>query len=101
MKEFPDRLKVTNKSNFNIIYEKRVLCYLRRNIYEHMIREDENSYFDLDKFNSKYIQDMDKLHVLLKIVICELNILGWKCKTSFGDTGLFIYSSNELPKSCW
>ena len=36
-----------------------------------------------------------------EIVKSELVKLGWKCKTSFGGTGLFIYSTEEPPPSCW
>jgi len=31
----------------------------------------------------------------------ELEELGWKCKKSFGQTALFIYSTENPPPSCW
>ena len=54
MKEFPNILNENNKNKFPVIYYNRVLCYLRKKIYEHMIKEDENNYFDLDSFCSLY-----------------------------------------------
>ena len=38
---------------------------------------------------------------LVKEVIPELEKNGWKCKTSFGGTGLFIYSSENPPPNCF
>ena len=34
-------------------------------------------------------------------IIEELQELGWKCKTSFGGTGLFIYSTENPPPNCY
>ena len=100
MKEFPHTLDVNNKDNFPKIYYKRILYYFRRDIYEHIIREDENNYFDLEKFQKQYKLTVENRDKMAKIIIEELETLGWKCKLSFGDTGLFCYS-DEKPKSCW
>lgn len=102
MKEFPSRLNVNNKNNFSTYYYERQLCYLRRNIYEHMISKDENSYFELDKFSRNYLDNnTDLITRMTDVVISELEKLGWKCKTSFGGTGLFIYSTEKPPPSCF
>ena len=90
MQQFPTTLDVNNRNNFPEIHKNKMLCLLRQKIYEHIIKEDENTYFDIDKINSELI------HVIME----ELIQLGWKCKLSFGGTALFIYSDN-LPKSCW
>ena len=100
MKEFPDILNVKEKEKFPTIYYNRVLCYLRRDIYEHVISHDENSYFDLDKFSRTYYKD-SKISELSESIIPELEKLGWKCKLSFGGTALFIYSTDKAPASCW
>jgi hypothetical protein len=101
MIEFPQRLNVQNKDNFKEYNYSRVLCYLRRDIFEHMIREDENIYFDLDIFSKKYLnKNTDDLKTMTTLVMGELKKLGWSCKTSFGDTGLFIYSTDAPPPSC-
>lgn len=108
MKEFPDfinpeLLKVNIEFYKNILIEDK----LRNAIYEFLIlRKDENEYFDIDKFNSKIIEEISfgKNEYILKIInkiMNELRGIGWKVQLSFGDTGLFIYSSEEKPKSCW
>lgn len=101
MKEFPSILDVKYKDNFPDAYYNRVLFYLRRDIYEHIISEDENNYFDLEKFQIKYKLSTENRDKMGQQIIKELEKLGWKCKLSFGDTGLFIYSSENPPKSCW
>lgn len=99
MKVFPSILNVKNNDNFKQIHYNRVLCYLRKEIYEHIISKDENSYFEIDKFGLKYsFQISDNM---INIIIQELNLLGWKCKLSFASTALFIYSTLTPPPSCW
>ena len=105
MKKLPKILDVKNKDMFSEIYYNRVLCYLRKDLYEHIISNDENSFFDIEKFvrlyynNQKYsIELTDKFTINIK---GELEKLGWKCKLSFGGTGLFIYSTDNPPPSCW
>ncbi|GAF77758.1 unnamed protein product [marine sediment metagenome] len=102
MKSFPNKLLPTNKINFYSYRYNRVLCYFRKEIYEHMLKGDENNYFELDRFSKQYLDnDTNTLKKMTTRIIQELETLGWKCKTSFGDTGLFIYSSEDPPKSCW
>jgi hypothetical protein len=105
MKEFPNILNVKNKDIFPDIFYNRVLCYFRKDIYEHIISNGENSYFDLEKFGRAYFKDQkDRVDLVKKLsdnIIKELVILGWKCKVSFGGTALFIYSTENQPPSCW
>lgn len=103
MKEFPHRLHVNNKDQFSTYLYDRSLCYLRRDIFEHLIiRKDENSYFELDRFCKQYLNNnTEMLENMRTTVMNELCALGWKCKTSFGDTGLFIYSTEDPPSSCY
>jgi hypothetical protein len=63
-------------------------------------RTSENEYFSLDEFKAKIKNDktFDKI---VESICEELKILGWKCKTSFGGTGLFIYSTESPPPSCF
>ena len=104
MKVFPDVLNVKHKDGFPSVYYNRVMCYLRKAIYEHMISHDENSYFDLEKFGRIYFTTDKREELITKMGIGikkELTEMGWKCKLSFGETALFIYSSENHPKSCW
>ena len=41
------------------------------------------------------------MHEIMSIVTNELIALGWNCKYSYNDTGLFIYSTDTPPPSCW
>ena len=100
MQTFPTTLTVDNRNNFTNMHNNRMLCILRKKIYHHIIKEDENTYFDLDTFDTRYVKDKKINSEIIQVIISELHELGWKTKLSFGGTGLFIYSEN-LPKSCW
>lgn len=105
MKEFPNILNTKHKDSFSELHYNRVLCYLRKAVYEHIISHDENSYFDLEKFGRLHFKERknrEELVIKLSLVIQkELEKLGWKCKCSFGGTALFIFSSEKPPASCW
>jgi hypothetical protein len=105
MKEFKNSIHMSNKSNFQDIYYSRVLCYLRKNVFEHILREKENDYFDLEKFGYLYFKNQNNREELVKklsiTIMDELQELEWKCKLSFGGTALFIYSTDDKPVSCW
>lgn len=100
MKQFPGFLKVKNKENFATLNHERLKCYLRRDLYEHIISHEEKDYFSLDEFN-KRVNNMALTKQLVNEVISELENLDWKCKTSFGGTGLFIYSTENPPPNCF
>ena len=101
MKSFPENINAKNKDKFPALLYERAKCYLRRNLYEHILKEEEKSYFCLDKFSKEWINDIEKTKDLVKEIIPELEKLGWKCKLSYNDTGLFIYSTQEPPTNCW
>lgn len=98
MNSFPSEINKDNKENFNNLFNNMVLCMIREDIYRLLIsRKDENEYIDLDKYYSKYGKNIN----IIDTIITELNQLGWKTKLSFGDTGLFVYSTENPPTSCW
>ena len=101
MKEFTNIINVNNKKNFPDVLFNRVICYLRRDIYEHIISQEENNYFDLDVFRIKHKLDKQKILKMVETLVKELTDLNWKCKLSFGSTALFIYSTQKPPPSCW
>jgi hypothetical protein len=111
MKKFPSHINIKNKTlvmqpyknNFEEINYQRILELLRKEIYEHLIsRKDENDYFDIEIFCKRYnYTEKENFSKILKIVLTEITELGWKTQLSFGDTGLFIYSTKEKPSSCW
>ena len=98
MNSFPSEINKDNKENFNNLFNNMVLCMIREDIYRLLIsRKDENEYVDLDKYYSKYGKNTN----IIDNIITELNQLGWKTKLSFGDTGLFVFSTENPPTSCW
>lgn len=114
MLKFPDEINIIGKTlvddnidyktNFETINYKRLISTFRNDIYNLIIgRKDENDYFDLQMFVEQNNCDINNNNIkkLFKTVILELNNLGWKTKLSFGNTGLFIYSTDILPSSCW
>jgi hypothetical protein len=60
-----------------------------------MLLRNELDYYDLDLFNKTHVKDINNVMKMVKIVIQELTNLGWKCKLVYGDTGLFIYSTEH------
>ena len=111
MKKFPEHINIKNKTiiiqpyknNFEEINYQRILELLRKEVYEHLInRKDENDYFDIEIFCKRHnYTEKDNFLKILKTVLTELADFGWKTQLSFGDTGLFIYSTKEKPSSCW
>lgn len=101
MKNFPSILNAENMKNFPEINFNRLKCYLRRDLYEHIISHKEDDYFLIDEFNDKRVNNLMITKKLVLDIIPELEKLGWKCKISFGGTGLFIYSTEKPPKNCF
>ena len=103
MKSFPEHVNVNNIHNFSKINYERILGIFRQEIYETLLtRKDENDYIDLDVFSRKNCKNKSCIiNKVVDTVILELQELGWKTKLSFADTGLFIYSTDNPPTSCW
>jgi hypothetical protein len=105
MKEFPNRMHVDNKDNFPQLFYDRYLCYLRRDIFELLINRngDENNFLCLDTWCRNNIQNRkDLMGQMRDTVIKEIEeTTKWKCKLSYGGTGLFVYSTDEPPSSCF
>lgn len=101
MKTFPEHLNCKKQHLFHSFNVERVEELFRNEIYDFIIsRDTENEYFDIDIFNIKN-NSLKFSDIFVDKIINELHQLGWKTKLSFGNTGLFIYSTDELPSSCW
>jgi len=101
MKTFPNELNSKNKTNFFKLYRERTKCYLRRELYEHILSNHESNYFVIENFAEKYANGNSALVIeLLNELIAELNNLNWNCTFSFGNTGLFIWSDKK-PDNCF
>lgn len=103
MNKLDKSLNVKNKDLFNSYNDIRIKDKINQEIFDLLIsRDSENEYYDLDKFASINLdRNIKKMHEIMELVIIELQELGWNCKYSFNETGLFIYSTETVPPSCW
>lgn len=101
MNSFPDTIKVGNKSSFSQTKKEYYTSLLRKELYLHILNDNENDFFDINQFNKKYLNDEFMCEAIFSIVISELQEMGWKYKVSFGGTGLFLYTSENAPACAW
>lgn len=101
MNNFPNYLSPNQKSDFIFHLHSYYLQKLRENIYLILLKGNENEFFDLDTFNRSNVNDMSLTKSLTDQIVIELESLGWKTKYSYGDTALFIYSTEEAPIGAW
>ena len=100
MERFSEEIIPDNKASFEAIKYTRVLGFLREKITSNILEGDENNYFDLFAFSRRHNLTDSTMTNMREAVSNELKELGWEVKTSFGGTGLFVYSSEEPPPSC-
>ena len=101
MKSFPKSFLVSNKKNLHKLFFDESLLLFRRSIFEHVISNEETSYFEVDNWCRKHLKnDDDLMKTFVTIIRKELEDFGWKTHLSFGATGLFIYS-DEKPVNCY
>ena len=99
MRKIPAELNANNKETFTELRNLDILEKICEDVCNFLIhRTDENEYIDLDKY---YIRYGKLCFPLVEKIITQLNELNWKTKLSFGDSGLFIYSTEDPPRSCW
>lgn len=101
MNKFPEHLKPENKCNFSHLKYEMLLSNMREKIFELVLSGNENNYFEVDNFSRMYKLKKCQVDEMIITVTKELEQLGWKIKTSFGGTGLFIYSTDIPPPSCF
>jgi len=103
MDSFPSNIHVDNIKNFSSIQYDIAINSFRKEVYETIIkRKDESDYIDLDIFERRFCKNNSIcLKKIVKQICSELEELGWKTKLSYGDTGLFIYSTENPPHNCW
>jgi|UniRef100_A0A6C0CYZ3 hypothetical protein len=100
MNKFPGEIGVNHKDNFSEYYMRFILQNLRQAIYKHILQDDENNCFDLENFcRSQSIKLTSIIEFVKTQIVPELVKLGWKYKFAYGETALFIYSSENPPVS--
>jgi len=90
-------LDVKNKDGFKNLLREEHMMIMEREIRYFMLKGKESDFYDLDKFNRQYIKNMEETHSMVKTVQEKLKNLGWNTYLGFGDTGLYIYSTEEKP----
>lgn len=107
MNNFPDSIDIREnkkKLGFDDIFYDLYLSYLRTDIFKYMIKhhKDENNYFDIDLWCRNNIGgDTILVNKMISKIISELEKKGWNCKLSFGETALFIFSTEKPPSLCF
>jgi len=101
MDNFSEQLSPDNKPNFKSLYDTYWKKCIRDEIYKKIISGDEADFFDYDCFARKNFLKVDSIRTLVYQIIDELKELGWKIKTTYGDTVLFIYSTDVHPRGAW
>lgn len=94
-------LDVSNKQNFATIRRNEMKVKMRKHIRHMMLEGNESDFFDLDHFNRNYVKDTALSSMILHEICEELHALGWKTFLGFGGTGLYVYSSEELPPGAY
>lgn len=98
MREFPTKFTPAKEERFRVYHVERCMCYLRREIYEHILsRKDVTDYFQLDKFASTYKLTEAEMVSISETVSQELVQLGWQTGFGFGHTGMFVYADASNP----
>jgi hypothetical protein len=92
---------VSNKQNFSELLDARKFNLLKKEICEFILQGKEDSFYDLDDFNRLHVKNMKKTLNMAKTISEELHCLGWKTFLGYGETGLFIYSSEEKPHNAY
>ena len=104
MDRLPDKLIPKNQSQFSEYKLQRELRKLRQRVVEFMVNNErtqdgKRTVFDLksvssnDMYSYAHIDDR-----LIESIRSELHTLGWKTKTAYCNTTLFIYDNeDEVP----
>jgi len=98
MNTFPYHL--SDPQTFASTLDQYLLQKMRKKIYRHILRNNQNDFFDIELFNRTHVSDMKKTESFSENIIEELKLLGWKTFIGYGGTGLFFYDK-ELPSSAW
>lgn len=98
MKKFPNKMIPSNENKFKEYLYNRNICFLRKEIYEFILRKiDNNDFFNISEFDNKYINNREITYKMISEIIIELENIGWICSLYYGNTGLFIYNKDNKP----
>lgn len=90
-----EKINVNNKEHFSEIRFVYYLERLKTEIYEFVLNDEENEFFDLCKFFKDKKLSEEQREEMCKDIRVELGNLGWNTKLVYGKTGLYIYSTKS------
>lgn len=101
MKSFPQYIRVNNKKKFDSILNDKISYNIREKLVNFILNRnnDEKIYFELDYYKQNYNEN--EINKIIIKIMKELELLGWNCKLSYGQTALFIYSTDDPPSNCY
>ena len=99
MKLFPKDLKPENQNEFPQILKERYLSYLREEIYDYILRNNERDFVDIQNLFQKKDIEIKSLDIqeMANIMVEELQNLGWKTELIFNKKGLIVYTGDNVP----
>lgn len=99
MKKFPEHLKPENRHKFPDILKERNLCYLREEVYNYILTNNERDFVDIQNlFRQKDIEiKPSDIEEMANIMVEELQNLGWKTELIFNKKGLIVYTGDNVP----
>jgi hypothetical protein len=96
MNNFPSEFTPTNYSYMTRVYH---MSLIRQKIHEHiMLRQSESDFFYFWEYCRNALNiTKDISGEYLKVIVSELESLGWVCGTTASDSCLFIYINKDSP----
>jgi hypothetical protein len=98
MQSFSSYLKPEEQNNFETYRDTILINQMRQEIETVILTGNINENFDLVIFNDKFnVKNMKKTLAFCNQLQKELNDLGWKTKLAFGETALYVFTSEKKP----
>lgn len=97
MNTFPLEIHVRNRKKFSKILKEHIIKYLRQQLYDHILKGNQQEQFSLLEFNDKYLGDKNILVEIVTLLLEELHELGWKTKILGCYDWLLIYDDDGGP----
>ena len=110
MRGFPDALRPENIGQFGAFMRRRTLAYLRRHVFEAMLKPSFGPAVQDDEEPKSYGIDLTSAHLgtfqggyrvdqsLVEALCQELEEHGWETSVGYGGTMLFVFPPGERPE---
>ena len=101
--EISSRITPRNKPRFKTLFQTLQQSKFESTVFEFILgRQSENDFFDIDLWRKTYLYNNKEMMTnILDEMYKKLDSTGWKHKTVYKGGGLFIYSTETQPPSCF